>query len=247
MDARHILSTRMAGEIVISTEEWLGLLQDMVDYARVAGGRPMTGNYRRATFVYKGPAGDAIIGEVGFRTKGHVNRPYPQDPKVLALPALHDLFDLQLHAAPEFAGCEESPLHEDLSELARGRVCLDRFGELIWCNRAGSHQTLAEAVELLIGGRKNDLAAVEVDGFDVFAVLEEKKARFRRRVEQMKNVGKRERADVGVEHQFPIPGKGFGSARFQPLEQNRLGSRRQKAYGFPLLQAEARRLIGRED
>lgn len=67
-------------EIVISDAEWDGLLQDMVDYAADDyRSRPLTGNYRSATFIYKGPAGDAVIEEVGFRTKGHLNRPYPQD------------------------------------------------------------------------------------------------------------------------------------------------------------------------
>jgi len=67
-------------EIVISQWEWDGLLRDMRDYARTEPmQRPKTGNYRRATFIYTGPAGDAIIEEVGFRTKGNLNRPYPQD------------------------------------------------------------------------------------------------------------------------------------------------------------------------
>ena len=67
-------------EIVISQAEWDGLLKDMREYARTEPmRRPMTGNYRRATFIYRGPSGDAIIEEVGFRTKGHLNRPYPQD------------------------------------------------------------------------------------------------------------------------------------------------------------------------
>lgn len=67
-------------EIVISQEEWSGLLRDMWVYASNAPDRrPLTGNYRRATFIYRGAAGDAIIEEVGFRTKGHFNRPYPQD------------------------------------------------------------------------------------------------------------------------------------------------------------------------
>ena len=52
----------------------------MRDYARTdPARRPLTGNYRKATFIYRGPAGDAIIEEVGFRTKGHYNRPYPED------------------------------------------------------------------------------------------------------------------------------------------------------------------------
>jgi len=67
-------------EIVISKNEWRGMLRDMRDYARDDWrGKPRTGNYRKATFIYKGPAGDAVIEEVGFRTKGNMNRPYPQD------------------------------------------------------------------------------------------------------------------------------------------------------------------------
>jgi spore coat protein H len=67
-------------EIVISQEEWDGLLRDMWVYSiNASDGRPLTGNYRKATFIYKGPAGDAVIEEVGFRTKGHFNRPYPED------------------------------------------------------------------------------------------------------------------------------------------------------------------------
>ena len=67
-------------EIVISQEEWDGLLRDMWIYSLNAPDRrPLTGNYRRATLIYRGPAGDAVIEEVGFRTKGHFNRPYPED------------------------------------------------------------------------------------------------------------------------------------------------------------------------
>ena len=67
-------------EIIISPDEWEGLLLDMRVYAATdPNGRPNTGNYRRATFVYRGPAGDAIIEEVGFRVKGHYSRPYPED------------------------------------------------------------------------------------------------------------------------------------------------------------------------
>jgi len=67
-------------EIVMTQEEWDGLIQDMKDYARTDLFRQgLTGNYREATFIYKGPAGDAIIEEVGFRTKGHYTRPIPED------------------------------------------------------------------------------------------------------------------------------------------------------------------------
>ena len=59
-------------EIVITQEEWDGLINDMREYAAVERlGKGMTGNYRKATFIYKGPAGDTTIEDVGFRTKGH--------------------------------------------------------------------------------------------------------------------------------------------------------------------------------
>lgn len=67
-------------EIAITQEEWDGLIQDMKNYARTdPSGKGLTGNYRKATFIYKGPADDAIIEEVGFRTKGHYTRPIPED------------------------------------------------------------------------------------------------------------------------------------------------------------------------
>jgi hypothetical protein len=69
--------------------EWDGLIQDMKDYARTdlsregglqqLKGKGLTGNYRKATFIYRGPAGDAVIQEVGFRTKGRSTRPIPEE------------------------------------------------------------------------------------------------------------------------------------------------------------------------
>jgi len=67
-------------EIVISQEEWDGHIQDMKEYAQhdfMGLGR--TGKYRKAAFVYRGPAGDRTIEEVGFRTKGNASRTIPQD------------------------------------------------------------------------------------------------------------------------------------------------------------------------
>lgn len=67
-------------EIVISQEEWDAHIQDMKDYAVTElFGWGMTGTYRKAKFIYKGPAGDAVINEVGFRTTGHGSRIIPQD------------------------------------------------------------------------------------------------------------------------------------------------------------------------
>jgi spore coat protein CotH len=65
-------------EIVISQEEWDGLVQDMNDYAEAFNGSVQTGNYRKADFIYRGPAGDTVIEEVGLRTKGRF-RIIPQD------------------------------------------------------------------------------------------------------------------------------------------------------------------------
>ncbi|MDY6861822.1 MAG: CotH kinase family protein, partial [Thermodesulfobacteriota bacterium] len=67
-------------EIIITKEEWNGLIQDMKDYAEDDwNGLMRTGNYRKADLIYKGPAGDTIIEDVGFRTKGNVSRVIPQD------------------------------------------------------------------------------------------------------------------------------------------------------------------------
>jgi len=67
-------------EIVITQEQWDAHIKDMRDYAsteyRHVG---LTGRYRKATFIYKGPAGDTTIEEIGFRTKGHWTRPIPED------------------------------------------------------------------------------------------------------------------------------------------------------------------------
>ena len=59
-------------EIVISQQEWDGLISDMHDYIK-------TGRYRKATFRYKGPIGSEIIESVGFRVKGNISRVIPQD------------------------------------------------------------------------------------------------------------------------------------------------------------------------
>jgi len=67
-------------EIVISDSEWQGILRDMRRYAmNNPNNRPLSDIYHKATFIYRGSAGDAVIEDVGFRTKGNVNRPYPQD------------------------------------------------------------------------------------------------------------------------------------------------------------------------
>ena len=59
-------------EIEISEQEWNGLISDMKDYLK-------TGNYRKAKFIYKGPMGNDIIENVGFRVKGNITRVIPQD------------------------------------------------------------------------------------------------------------------------------------------------------------------------
>lgn len=59
-------------EIRISQAEWNGLIQDMKAYMK-------TGNYRSATFVYKGPAGEVTLENVGFRVKGNLSRVIPED------------------------------------------------------------------------------------------------------------------------------------------------------------------------
>src|SRR4030042_6589472 len=52
-------------EIAITQEEWDGLINDMKKYARTARlRRGVRGNYPKATFIYKGTAGETTIGEV---------------------------------------------------------------------------------------------------------------------------------------------------------------------------------------
>jgi len=79
-DALFDIGTVHEIEIVISDTEWQGILTDMRLYAMFnPDNRPLSDTYHQATFIYRGPAGDAVIERVGFRTKGNVNRPYPED------------------------------------------------------------------------------------------------------------------------------------------------------------------------
>ena len=81
-DALFTIGTLHDIEIIISNAEWQGILDDMRLYARNnPNNRPLSDTYHKATFIYRGSAGDAVIEEVGFRTKGNVNRPYPEDYK----------------------------------------------------------------------------------------------------------------------------------------------------------------------
>jgi hypothetical protein len=59
-------------EILISQQEWNGIISDMNEYIK-------TGNYRKATFIYKSPMGNEVINDVGFRVKGNISRVIPQD------------------------------------------------------------------------------------------------------------------------------------------------------------------------
>jgi len=79
-DALFNIGTLHEIEIVISDQEWQGILDDMLIYAmNNPNNRPLSDTYHKATFIYRGTAGDAVIEEVGFRTKGNVNRPFPED------------------------------------------------------------------------------------------------------------------------------------------------------------------------
>ncbi len=65
-------------EVAFTAAEWAGLLDDMLRYEAQYGDM-RTGNYRRATVRYRGPAGDQELAEVGFRTRGNTTRVLPQD------------------------------------------------------------------------------------------------------------------------------------------------------------------------
>ena len=67
-------------EIRLPRSEWNGMMKDMTMH-RKKFGNLRTGNYRKATFVYDGPAygGEQVVLEnAGFRTKGNSSRAYPQ-------------------------------------------------------------------------------------------------------------------------------------------------------------------------
>jgi|GEM_PF-3583889 len=67
-------------EIQISRTEWNGMMADMTAH-KEAFGNLKTGNYRKATFVYDGPAyggQQVVLRDVGFRTTGNASRAYPQ-------------------------------------------------------------------------------------------------------------------------------------------------------------------------
>ena len=66
-------------EIVISQEEWDGHIQDMKDYAENDPmGLGRTGKYRKATFVYRGPAGDRTIRRSGSGQKAMPPARFPR-------------------------------------------------------------------------------------------------------------------------------------------------------------------------
>ncbi len=67
-------------EIQMSRDEWNGMMRDMTSHKRKFGNL-RTGNYRKAKFVYDGPAvggQQVVLDAVGFRTKGNSSRAYPQ-------------------------------------------------------------------------------------------------------------------------------------------------------------------------
>ncbi|MBN1971339.1 MAG: CotH kinase family protein [Candidatus Delongbacteria bacterium] len=68
-------------EIVISQNEWDGLIEDMIKQKEMVGDFKMrTGNYRKADLIYNGPLGEnLLIRDIGFRTRGNTTRTIPQD------------------------------------------------------------------------------------------------------------------------------------------------------------------------
>lgn len=160
-------------EIAITPEEWQGLLRDMRIYAAEdVNGRPRTGNYRRATFNYRGPAGDAIIEEVGFRVKGNFSRPYPEDDsgnfhRAHFKVKFNKVFD-QVEGTPEwedrnqrrFAKQRELELRMPVHNASTGAWDTTQIRELYayeLMRRAGTNTSRTGAVRLTItvGGEKH--------------------------------------------------------------------------------------------
>ncbi len=150
-------------EIIMSQQEWDGLIQDMKDYAEKFYGSLQTGNYRKAKFIYRGPAGDTVIEDVGFRTKGRFTRVIPQDDEGIFHRAHFKLkfdktFDLEegtdaydQRRAREFCDLERLILrlhidflhNPDLSQM-RELYCYDLM------NRAGAYTSRTGSTRLTI-------------------------------------------------------------------------------------------------
>ncbi|MCB9733427.1 MAG: CotH kinase family protein [Deltaproteobacteria bacterium] len=65
-------------ELDVTPAEWRALSDHMRAYA-ATDSLMRSGRYFRATFRYRGPAGDVVLDDVGFRTRGNTTRTVPED------------------------------------------------------------------------------------------------------------------------------------------------------------------------
>jgi hypothetical protein len=108
---------------------------------------------------------------------------------------------------------------------------------LLGADRAAAQQALAEPVDALIRRREDDLARMQVDGLRALRVLEVEEAGLGGRVEELEQVGQRERAHVGAEHQLTVERERRG-IRSGALEQDRARRRRQHAQRLELRESQ---------
>ena len=66
------------GKLDVTPAEWRALSDHMRAYAAIDS-LMRSGRYFRATFRYRGPAGDVVLDDVGFRTRGNTTRTVPED------------------------------------------------------------------------------------------------------------------------------------------------------------------------
>ena len=157
-----------------------------------------------------------------------------------------DLLDLQPHAGPELARGEDAALHQDLPEAVGWPVGIASLSELVGADHARPKQALSQAVHLLVGGREDDLAPIEVDRFGVVPGLEEQKTRLGRGVDHLEKVGQGERANVRDHDQLAVPGQGSGRIPPGALQEDRPGTGGQHSDRFVLADAQPGALRRRE-
>lgn len=64
--------------LTMTEAEWKAMADDMLSLKAIDG-RMRTGNLRKASFSYRGSAGDVELAEVGIRTRGNMSRQLPEE------------------------------------------------------------------------------------------------------------------------------------------------------------------------
>ena len=195
------------------------------------------------------PLGDQLPGrqrEAHHVVGPHLALPEEHLPGAIGEERPHDLLDLRLHAGPQLARREEAALDQHPAELRARRVGLLRLAELLGRDHADPQQHLAQAVDLLVGGREDDLAAMDVDRLRVVACSKNRKPDLRGGVQQVQHVGEREGPHVRAQHEVAVPGQRRGRRSAGALEQDGARAGRQHAQRLVRVDPEPAALLRAE-